>query len=491
MRKIFKLSLLALFIGVVSCEDATDIIQADELNEEAAYRTVDDLQSGLNGVYASYVPDAASNGLGDAYLFNDLFTDNIKRGAANIGQGSSEYNFVINTNTNFPNTIWAARYRTINLVNRVLQNFDRVLENASDSDISRANNIKAQLLAFRALSHFDLFQYFTVDYKNAASPSIIVMDFVPPLGEVYPRNTVGEVMTFIKGDLDSADDLMGTSTDPFYLTKDALKVIRARVLLFEGNAASYSNIEQITEELLTSHPIIDIEGSNNPDRYEGFWQDANLGDPAILEDIFTLFRGQADNNIGGLFYANSVDENGSPFFEMSNELFDLYAADDVRKAVFVKPSTRAGQILINKYPGSSTGQLSNHVKLFRSSEMLLVKAEVEARQGKLGEAAASVQELRLKRSMGSLPPVPTYNNLQEALRDILLERRKELCYEGHRYLDLKRVGPEVNVGINRAPVDAATFSAPRELGATDYGFTMPIPRNEVDANPTILQNPNY
>lgn len=484
MRKIFKLSLLALFIGVVSCEDATDIIQADELNEETAYRTVDDLQSGLNGVYSSYAPDAASNGLGDSFLFNDLFTDNIKRGASNIGQGSSEYNFVINTNTNFPNTIWAARYRTINLVNRVLSTFDRVLENATDAEVTRANSIKAQLLAFRALSHFELFQYFTVDYKNASSPSVIIMDFVPPLGAVYPRNTVGDVLSFIKSDLDSADELMGTSTDPFYLTKDALKVIRARVLLFEGNSANYSAIEGITEELLTSHPIID-----SPEDYEGFWQDANLAD--VREDIFTLFRGQNDNGIAGLFYANNVGEDGSPFFEMSNELFDLYGSDDVRKIVWVKSSSVPGQILINKYPGSSTGQLSNHVKLFRSSEMLLVKAEAEARQGKLIEAAQSIQSLRAARAISSTPTTPTYANLQDALRDILLERRKELCYEAHRYLDLKRVGPEVNVGINRAPIDAATFSAPRELGPTDYRFTMPIPRNEVDANPSILQNPNY
>ncbi|PZQ82334.1 MAG: RagB/SusD family nutrient uptake outer membrane protein, partial [Flavobacterium johnsoniae] len=88
-------------------------------------------------------------------------------------------------------------------------------------------------------------------------------------------------------------------------------------------------------------------------------------------------------------------------------------------------------------------------------------------------------------------PLPTYPNLNEALTDILLERRKELAFEGHRYLDIKRIGNEINVGINRLADDAFTFSAPTSLPASDYRFTLPIPRSEISANPTIVQNPNY
>ena len=89
MKNIFRFGFLALFMATVSREDATDIIQEGELSEEAAYRTVDDLQSGLNGVYAQYGPDFGGNGLGDVILFNDLFTDNFKRGFQSNGQGCS------------------------------------------------------------------------------------------------------------------------------------------------------------------------------------------------------------------------------------------------------------------------------------------------------------------------------------------------------------------------------------------------------------------
>lgn len=492
MKNIFKFSFLALFIAVASCEDATDIVQESELNEETAYQTVDDLQSGLNGVYAAYGPDFGDNNGGDYIQFNDLFTDNIKRGFQSSGQGATEYAFIINSVTSFPQTIWGNRYGTINFANRVLRNIDRVTENASDADIARANHIRSQLLALRALSHFDLLQYFTPDYKNPSSPSVIIMDFVPELGAVFPRNTVSEVFDFVLSDLEAAENLMDPGAfDTFYLTPDALKAIKARVLLFRDNPADYATIEQLTEELLVSHPII-----TNADNYDNFWADANLTDNNIKEDIFTLFRGASDNAIADLWYANETNINGSPVFEMSNELYDLYTSNDIRKSVFVDATSDLDgenrTILIDKYPGSSVGLLVNHVKLLRSSEMLLIKAEVEARQGKFAEAAASVQSLRVARHIGNpQPELPVYSNLTEALRDILLERRKELCFEGHRYLDLKRIGKEINVGISRDPRDCASFSAPCDLPPTDYRFTMPIPRDETNANPSIVQNPGY
>ena len=489
MKKIFNICLLALFVSFTSCEDATDIIQEGELSEEAAYRSVDDLQSGLNGVYASYAPDAASNGVGNSFLLNAVITDNIKKGIQNNNQGSEVYNFIVNTNTGFPNSIWNSRYATINRANRVLRNIDRVLENASESDISRADHIKGQLIALRALAHFELMQYFVVDYKDADSPGVIIMDFVPPLGEVFQRNTVGECFEFILNDLNDAQALINPSaTDNFYITQDAVQFIKARVLLFQGNASDYASIEAIANLILGGHPIItDFEG------YAAFWADSNLA--TVDEDVFTLFRGVNDNKIAGLFYANETNITGSPFFEMSNELYDLYAADDIRKQVFIDNSSiLTGDnrvLLIDKYPGSSSGLLSNNVKLFRSSEMLLIKAEVQARQGNLAGAAQTVRALRDARIAGT-PALPDYSaGLNVALADIMLERRKELCYEGHRYLDIKRIGAEINVGISRDPSDCGSFNAPCDLSPTSYLFTMPIPNSELNANNTIQQNPNY
>jgi hypothetical protein len=489
MKKIFKFTLLALFFGFVSCEDATDIIQESELSEGAAYRNVDDLQSGLNGVYAAYSPDAGSNGAGyDAILFNDLFTDNIKRGASNSGQGNQEYGFILQPLSDFPNTIWSNRYATINFANRVLRAWERIAPTVQGQDLIKANQIKGQLLAIRALAHFDLLEYFTPEYQNPSSPSIILMDFVPEITQVFPRSTVGEAYTFIENDLDEASEYLGSfNQGKFFITQDVIKAIRTREALVKGD---YALAETLSTELVASHALAGPE-----EYFNMFKEDAQ---PAEL--IFSLSRRQGNNGIAALYYANEPNIDGSPFFEMSNELFNLYDADqdDIRFAVnvhetseFVGTDSPDNVLLIGKYSGTVDGPTINDIKIFRSSEMQLIKAETQARAGRLAEAAASVRALRIARSQTGTAPSTTYNTLQQALADILLERRKELAFEGHRYLDLKRIGAEAGENVSRNSVDCASFSAPCDLLSTDYRFTLPIPRSEVNANPTIQQNPNY
>lgn len=166
MKKSILLLPLLFLMLFTSCNDAYDIIQENEMPEEDAYVTIVHLRSGLNGVYAAYGPDFG----GDAIAFNDLFTDNMKKGSNNFGQGSEEYNFLIQPNSDLPTAMWSNRYSTINRVNRVLRAYDRLYPTFNEEEKRSADHIKGNLLAMRALCHFDLFQYFTVDYKNLSSP---------------------------------------------------------------------------------------------------------------------------------------------------------------------------------------------------------------------------------------------------------------------------------------------------------------------------------
>lgn len=494
MKKIFKLSLFALFVGMISCEDATDITQESELDETKAYQTVDDLQSGMLGVMAAYGPAAAANGDGDSILFNDLFTDNIKRGAASSGQGNQEYSFILQPNTSFAASIWGNRYATINFANRVLRAWDRIFPDLTeDADITRANHIRGQLLAMRALCHFDLFQYFTPNYQNPSGPAIIIMNFVPEITQVFPRNTVAEVNEFINADLAEAAALLDDMTPAVFAAEtgfasadyvyfpnpDMVKATTARAALTQGN---YTLAQTMAEELLDDYPL------SNPVDYAAIFTDAAAFETEL---IFALSRVTGDAGVTGLYYANDPGEDGSPFYEGANGLFNLYDDDDIRKEVnFLPGSSAGGQILIGKYPGSDDGPRINDIKIFRGSEMQLILAECLARAGNLTGAADAIDDLRDERDDPTATPA-TYASLPAALTDILLERRKELAFEGHRYLDLKRLGTELGIGISRNELDCASFSAPCELPAGDYRFTLPIPRTELSPNPTIEQNPNY
>lgn len=480
MKRIFKFSLIVLLAaGFTACEDAYDIKQESELSEEVAFQTVDDLNSGLSGAYEAYNPDAG----GDAVYFSAIFTDELKRGANNTGGGSETYSFLLNSLSGEPGQIWTSRYFCINRINRVLRNFDRVLANASAADIARANGYKGQLYALRALCHFDLYQFFTPELQNPNSPSAIIMDFVPDIKQVFPRNTAGEVVSFILSDLDLANGLLGTSSTAgsVYLTPDAVDFIRAKTLLY-SNYSNSAQVEAIANELISNHPIADRT------QYPLIWQD----DLSITELIFTLFRAQGGGGAAGLFYANSTEAEGLAYLEMSFGLYDAFDPSDIRRDIFVDGTSEilfgGTTIFINKYPGSARGLLTNHFKAFRSSEMAFIKAEAQARQGNLPGARQTMIDFRVNRTDAS---TPAYTDLNAALRDILNERRLELCYEGHRYIDLKRIGREIGDNLVRDSRDCASFSAACTLSTTDYRFTLPIPSVEINPNPGIEQNPNY
>lgn len=478
MKRIFKFSLIALMAaGFTACEDAYNITQESELSEEVAFQTVDDLESGLSGAYEMYNPDAG----GDVVFLSAVFTDEIKRGLNSNGSGSETYSFLLNGLSGEPGQIWASRYFCINRINRVLRNFDRVLANASAADIVRANNFKGQLFALRALCHFDIYQYFTPELQNPNSPSAIIMDFVPDIKEVFPRNTAGQVVSFILADLDAANALLGTahSQDAVYLTHDAVEFIRAKTLLYSNSTGNAATVETIAENLIEFHPITDVG-------YENLWQDDLSGTD---EDIWTLFRGLGGGGVANIFYANETNRTGAVYLEVSYGLVESYPAGDIRLSILLDETSSPTNFFLNKYPGSSRGLLTNHFKAFRASEMALIKAEAEARQGKLAEAAQTIFDLRAARITGAL--MPNYINLDAALEDILLERRRELAFEGHRYIDLKRIGREAGVNLDRDPRDCASFSAPCTLSTSDYRFTLPIPSVETNPNPGIQQNPNY
>jgi hypothetical protein len=74
----------------------------------------------------------------------------------------------------------------------------------------------------------------------------------------------------------------------------------------------------------------------------------------------------------------------------------------------------------------------------------------------------------------------------QLFEDIINERRKELAFEGDRYLDLMRLKRDV-VRSNNYP------SSARNIPYSNSRRILPIPQAEIDANPAIKgqQNPGY
>jgi hypothetical protein len=73
---------------------------------------------------------------------------------------------------------------------------------------------------------------------------------------------------------------------------------------------------------------------------------------------------------------------------------------------------------------------------------------------------------------------------------ILDERRLEFLFEGHRWVDLKRMGDRGGRALDRDAREC-DFLAGCTLANSDYRFTLPIPVSELTANQAAQQNPNY
>ena len=181
---------------------------------------------------------------------------------------------------------------------------------------------------------------------------------------------------------------------------------------------------------------------------------------------------------------------------MSNELYNILFAEetnngDIRLAVNFDPSSDLSipnQKGINKFPQGASGFI-NDFKVARISEVYLMRAEAYARLSQFQDAADAVQAVRNARRNTSDDAL-AYSSLFNAIEDIKYERRIELCYEGHRYVDIKRYRSVLNVGMNRDPEDCPG-SIPCGWQVSAREWTFPIPLQEMNGNPNMVQNAQW
>ena len=527
MRNIFKYIAISSFALLsVSCEEDLDIVQDGTVLDEIIITKQSDMQQYLNGIYALVNNDAQIG-------FTAIFTDETGVGVGTGGQNFPTHRFQIDSSNPFAQTIWYENYRVINRVNRFL----KYANNVTPTDVTVFNNMVAQAKVLRAHAYTELLYYFAVDMKNDASDGVMLFDFVP---ENYtfelPRSTVGQVAAFIENDLNSAYDNL-TSTSTLFVRKAAVDAIRARFYLFRGDytkALQYATAASVVPlTLATPVPagLVDADlgipqlnpnpkvttttvntrhsafaSSTNP--YRAMFTDASAG-----EIIFQINRPAAGtwSNVYDNFAFNTTNATGGLMFEVGKNLYNdmISIPGDIRKFNLLDPTSRIQPdinaipfgdlrqrdvLVIDKYPGKGNSPKRNNYKLFRVSEMRLIIAECLARAGNLAGATDVIEAIRTARKYtpGAYTR-PDFTTEEEALTAILFERKVELCFEGHRYLDLKRLGADskVNKSIERSKADDNLENLPLTIPVGDYRYRLPIPQAEVNANPTIKQNPNY
>ena len=479
-------------IALNSCEDFTEFDRDFLLEEDGSITNVNDLERLLLGTYNSI------NSYATIVQFKSIASDEVRIGLGNRGQSLQLHSFTLTNNDVEPTGAWNSCYNVIDNVNRLLRTSENLSNPPSESAESiLLEQIQGEAYAIRAFQYFDLLRLFAPDF-NTTTAGVPLATEVLIIGENdlnIPRSTVGEVLEQIRTDLDLAESLIpNTQTNVNRFSTIAINALRARVELYAGT--DYQAAIDAATLVINERPVVTGE-----DYINMFRLDPVDPDLTTTETIFQIERDQFDGRIGTIWSDVNLDVFFSASIDLTLALLNSAGVDrqnlniDFETEITERESELLvddNDIFIGKYLGSAELISANNIKVFRTSEMHLIRAEAYARLNELDLASDDIALLRTQRVSPIVTP-QIYGSQEEAFVDILNERRVELAFEGHRLFDLKRF----EQGLNRVVEDCSNGDRPStacDLEANSFRFTFPIPQAEIFANDGISdadQNPGY
>jgi hypothetical protein len=133
---------------------------------------------------------------------------------------------------------------------------------------------------------------------------------------------------------------------------------------------------------------------------------------------------------------------------------------------------------------------ATNIKVIRLSEVYLIAAEAAFNLPTPDKVKAAQYLNEIRKRAPALAPATDATVTIDMIAD---ERSKELFAEGHRFFDMMRWNKSIE--FNDDFIFPAVIISHREkiIDRTFYKTILPIPQNEIDANPAIAeqQNPNY
>ena len=451
-----------LFLSLASCEKSfLELKPPTSLTPEFALATEADLQVALRGAYAGLKSTALYGR--SLMVLGDMMADNTYQSALNTNRYTNFnlYNYLV-TDGDVAG-LWNASYSVILRANNII--------NSPIADNANIQQIKGEAYAIRALAYFNLVRYFgspyTLDPSKLGVPIITTYQ-----ADLKPeRAKIADVYTLINKDLTQAFTLMTKFTNSSQFSKYSAKALQAKVYLAMGDK---TNAKTAALDVITNSGFTAISSA----AHTGYWAGVAPRTDKVETLLEISFDAVANNAFDALPYIYLQSGNYGDML-CSSELYDLFETTDIRKSLYAT-GIRGGlaSVFVNKY-GSFTGDHSD-TKVIRMSEMYLIAAEASY-PSNTADALKYVNEVTSRRGATAIA-----SSGSALLEDIITERRKELAFEGERYLDMQRLQRNIARSKN---YPAAALS----IDFTNYRRIMPIPQGELDANPSIKsqQNPGW
>lgn len=468
-----------------------------------------------NGLYTSY----RSGFYGEYSITEEVMTDGFNA-SADFGNNYGSPHRVdedFNPSNYEIRDYWSNRYSAIKNYNVFISGVENLPEDYKALG-AKAQKVKGEAYFFRASAYLDLIRHYSPVYdaatasaENSGVPLVLVYD----QNEKPFRATVQEVYDQIKKDLDSAAvNLAGVAGAKASqkITIDAVNALYARYYL---DVKDYSNAAAKAQEVIASKAGYALSSSVKE------FQAEYLNDKGS-EPIVQLYASKTENGSGTnslyTFMATSTDvkdnENNryfnKPYYFPSQKLLDLYELSDLRYVcwftvggqnnltgekypTFIINDYKYDVTIFTKYLGNpdltSSAALNarQHVKPLLIGEMYLIAAEAYFRGGNETAAIEVLNALQTKR--GATPAA----NVSETV--LYNEWLKETIGEGLRLNTVKRFGNGYTVRTAQPAakdliMDGENYQN-KSLQPTDYHLNWPVPTNDIQTNPNLVQNAGY
>lgn len=494
MLKSFGLA-VSTVLFLISCDTILNVDPRQSVEGFDALNSPENMEAALNSPYARLRAVSAYGrnllAFGDALADNGLATNNSGR--------------IFNEAMNQPYshyTHWNNFYFGINELNLFLEAIPKIQSVPAVSQ-STKNRWEGEAKFLRALFYFDLIKAYAYmpgvtvpELDKGGIPLVLegvkTSDIEKALNRQPARSSVEQVYAQIYSDLEDAIRLLNDSRGVQFASQTAAKALLSRVALYNRD---WQKVVDLSSEALASARGKLLEGEDyiagwrlsvHPEsifdlRFENA-SESNGVNESIQATYTTIRNLENVNQVGGWgdFIPTPVFVNmmGISVTGVGASLAIANKGNDVRAFQYeIGPGRVANgsgrRLECIKFASKSGFSFGDNIPVIRMSEMLLNRMEAYFH---LGQEDLALEDLNFLKNARGLQEVTLDSD--ELLSEILLERRKELAFEGHRFFDLKRYGRDIVKQQGNVPF-------------TDFRILANIPQSEVDGNQNLDQNAGY
>lgn len=513
-KNIFLIIVLAISSFITSsCDDFLDKEPSKSTNKEI--KDIEQLDA-LLGNYTLYYAENNHTALSsDDFTITPEINDARKSSTTIPDLEHILWNDEVTQTSRF---LWDSEYAKIYNANLVLSN----INNVSGDEETKAN-LKAEAHFVRAYSYFQLATAYTL-YHTGSNGDELGLPLKQSISFEDPVNraSLEETWKFIDQDIQEAlkikvPYITNNKRRPWRGTTAAVNGFAARYYLYLGD---YENAIASVDKVLAEYQILkdynkSMYYSNNDDQYT--INTSTNPEVVVVKYPYTKIQFYSTSGFGELFeweellYARTCSY-AAWWYIPSQDLLNTYSINvpennpmnDLRYKYFICEDFSLRYCSVDpafRYPGFCQFYYDNIISGPTIGEMLLIKAEVQARKGDWQEAMRTIIPLRKARIDSSVYKELIATSKEDAITKILQERRREMPFT-IRWYDMKRLNNNEdsfdNITVTREFYQYTKAAVLNNDPAIIYTLTpdsrhyaSPIPNVELDRTKGQLEQNKY